>query len=174
METSLWFSNPVFTAAGGQRLLSSCKQKGQTAGPSRQDKHTLLLGGQPRAAGAQRPAGARAAVAQGAAVCLPGTALSFMKSQPTVASAASVQKDHWHEFSARTDTASCAKMLRQSLRKGASFTQTQFKMCLVANTRESLDGHQRLSLCVKPATLGSCDALLTFFLFLQDNPFYPY
>lgn len=33
-----------------EAALPSCKQKGQTAVPSRQDKHTLLLGGQPHAA----------------------------------------------------------------------------------------------------------------------------
>ena len=52
----------------------SCKQKGQTAVPSQQDKHTLLPGGQPHAACAPV-----AVVAEGAGVCFPVTALSFMQ-----------------------------------------------------------------------------------------------
>ena len=55
VETSVWFSSNVFTAAGGQRPLSlSCKQKGQTTARSRRDTHTLLLGGRPHAARAPR------------------------------------------------------------------------------------------------------------------------
>lgn len=102
-----------------------------------------------------------AAVAQGAAVRLPVTALSFMKSQPTIASAASLQKGLSTGASCLHEYGIHAKMLRPSLTKEASFTQ---------NAYEPHDSHQRLSsLYVKPATLGSLNALFTslFFFFFK-------
>lgn len=89
-------------------------------------------------AGRAAPCGVRGG--SGTAVCLPVTALSFMKSQSTVAAAASVQRDSRHEVSACRDTPSCAKKLRPSLRKGASCALWQ-------HTYELHDGRQRLSLC---------------------------
>lgn len=110
--------------------------------------------------------------AQGAAVYLPVTALSFMKSQPTAVSVASIQEDDWHEFSARTVQHLVQKSFAQVLGEGPHLLKPILKCASWQNTHEPHDGHQRLFLYGKPATLGSCNALFTFFFF-QDNPCYP-
>lgn len=70
VETLLWFSNTVFTAAGGCGLLS-CKQKGQTSPQPAGQTHTPAE----RAA----PCGVctLVVVAKGAVLCFPATGLSF-------------------------------------------------------------------------------------------------
>jgi len=156
--TSLWFSNPVFTAAA---VLSPVNKKAKPQSPGSRTNTPSCWEGSP----ARRVL--VAAVAQGAAVRLPVTSLSFMKSQPTIASVASLQKGLSAGVSCLHEYGIHAKMLRPSLSKGASFTQ---------NAYEPQDSHQRLSsLYAKPAALGSLNALFTFFFFfLQDNQSHSY
>lgn len=112
--------------------LLSCKQKGQTAVPSQQDKHTLLQRGQPHAACARWRWWPRG---QSSASQL--LDCHSCKGQPASAWVASFQKGHFPEFIDCTYTASGVKILRSCLRKRTSLMQTHFKICLYRRT--SLD-----------------------------------
>lgn len=134
----------------------SCKQKGQSTVPSRQNKHTLLLGGQPQAACAR---------------WWPEQQLSAFllllchscRSQPRNASAAGFQKPLFMSLLTTLRQLSGIEMLHSSLRKETSFTQTHFKMCPQKNVHRQHNIHQRLSLYIKPETLGILNALFTLF-----------
>lgn len=132
METPLWFSNTVFTAAGEDRGCwpLSCKQKGQATVP--------------------RPPGQTQAPAARAAPCSvcaagqwwPRQQLSTVlvlrchscTSRPANASVAPLQKGRFREFIDFAYTASCVKMLRPSLKKENLFSQTHLKICLCRKT----------------------------------------
>lgn len=78
------------------------------------------------------------------------------KSQPTEAPVASFPKGQVREFTDRTYTASCIKMLPSRLRKETSFMQT----CFLEKVYRLQDPHQRLPLYVKPGAPTILSAFL--------------
>lgn len=76
----------------------SCKQKGQSTVPSRQNKHTLLLGGQPQAACARWWPGQQLSA-------FPVTALSFLQKPAQECISGLLSKAPFHEFIDYTQTA---------------------------------------------------------------------
>lgn len=89
METSVWFSNNVFTAAGGHRLLSSLvntKAKPQLPADRTNTLSCWEGSPKPRVHGGGGVGGGGVVAAQGAVVCFPGTALSVThaKASPPV------------------------------------------------------------------------------------------
>lgn len=76
----------------------SCKQKGQSTVPSRQNKHTLLLRGQPQAACARWWPGQQLSA-------FPVTALSFLQKPAPECISGLLSKAPFHEFIDYTQTA---------------------------------------------------------------------
>lgn len=109
-------------------VLSLINKKGQTAVPSRQDKHAVLLGGQPHAAGARWRRRRRPRERSRAFLFL--LCLSFMQKPARECTGGLLSKAPLQQFVDCTYAASRVKMLRSSLRKETSFTQTRFKMGL--------------------------------------------
>lgn len=102
-------------------VLPLINKKGQTTVSSRQDTHTLLLGGQPHVAGARwwrrRPKEQLCAF-------LLLLCLSFMQKPAQGCISGLLSKAPFHQFTDCTYTASCVKMLHSSLRKERDFIYT--------------------------------------------------
>lgn len=133
METLLWFSNTVFTAAGGTEaaVFSPVNKKAKPQSPaSRTNTHSCREGSPMRRVHA-------GGGGQGGSPASQLLDCHSRKGQPASAWVASFQKGHFPEFIDCTYTASGVKILRSCLRKRTSLMQTHFKICLYRRT--SLD-----------------------------------
>lgn len=146
METSLWIFNTVFTAAGGQRLLSSLpvNKKAKPLSPTSSTNIHSCWEGSPMWRVHLWPR-----QQQSSAFLL--SCCHSCKSQPRTISVASFQMGHFHEFIDYTYTASCVKMLRSSLCKETSLMRTHFKILPLQKKKNAYGHHnihQRLSLFI--------------------------
>lgn len=141
-------------------VLSLVNKKGQSTVPSRQNKHTPLLGGQPQAACA--PWWPRGLWAFLLLLC------HSCRGQPRNASVPGFQKPLFMSLLTTLIQLLGVKMLLSSLRKETSFTQTHFKMCLQEKmSPDIIICIKGYLLYIKPATLGIFNALLTRFGFFK-------